>query len=479
MSNIHKNLMYLQMRLPNLESVLKDADEEFADALSDRIDSCISSLLSEGAGVALEGGQLEALQSHWEAIKKSIKPQAHIDTHELIEDIEKIRASLMPSISAQQASPTSYVADEIFPEEEVAQLERSSRYAHIQQHRPKLIPAFKHILTQAHNGIYGERIRQLLIESAPELTELRPLLRMMLVEIVEDPERAPEFVGDLKKLDRLKDLLPDSPRERAELRESIILGELPKAYEVLEKELNHLTALYSAQNQGELDKDFKDIIQVLFGEVLSGNEFSINSSLGSLAFRLETVPENIRPDQVNSWLQSIPEPHLVSHINLRSSDIEIWPSALSRFTRLIELDLSDNPIQNIPSNIAEFSDLKVLDFSRTNIQTLPLEIGQLVKLESFSAQQTKLQALPREIWDLEKLNYLDLGKNKLQSISQDISNLRSLQVLNLSYNQIAEFPQEMQELKHLHTLHVQGNSIRGRPPVLDHMPWITSVEWRI
>ncbi len=386
MPNIQTDLMYLHARLSNLDSTLEEADDELALALVDKIDRRISNLL----GAEVEGEvheEIQVLKGRWEAIKGRIKPKAHIDTCELVGNIERIRAALISS-SDHLEQDLAGADRELSPVEELAEIQAAARYRNIKWKSPKLIAAFEYILTQAIQGVYGERIQKLLDESSPLVIELRPLLRMVILEVVDDILSAPEFISELQDLEPLKKLLPESAEERAELREAIILGELLGDDQALEQELNRLTGLYSAQNQSQLEGEFKDIAQFLFHVILRGETLSTDSGIGMPLFRSETFPEDGAPGEVNSWLESLPE--------------EIW-----NLDKLKYLDLGGNRLTDIPKEIKQLTSLDALNLSHNQIADLPQEMQELRRLNTLYIARNSMAGIPVVLGEMPWIHLSD------------------------------------------------------------------------
>jgi hypothetical protein len=156
----------------------------------------------------------------------------------------------------------------------------------------------------------------------------------------------------------------------------------------------------------------------------------------------------------------LPNPHLLTHLNLSSAfQLEVTPE-IGIMTSLTHLRLNDNVFYSIPEDIGNLTKLICLDLCGNYLEYLPNTIGNLTNLKYLNLSQNYLKEIPISFGKLKNLIELDLSYNNEHkydlyehhprfihddSVSNNIGNLKgpqlkvigemtSLNELNLSHN---------------------------------------------
>lgn len=455
MSSIQTDLNYLRMRLPSLEAALANATSETAENLVKNIDLHIGNIIINARGNADLQGQVEAFKNQWDSIKGTICPKAKVNTSDLTKGIETIRQAFLASNSSGSNPTPQASALPANPPERTAEAEffahsNHQSYCRMCESQPKLVTAFRDVLTLATEGTYGDRIQTLAKEFAPEFIEVRPLLRTILLETVENPKFSPEIIEQmgLEKLDKLKELLllifpaNISPKEKADLTEALILGNLPLHYKNLEQELNRLTSLYTALPS--LGSGFQILSQTLFSYMTSHT--SDGPRLQSkLSTGLTKPPVHISGNEaINRWLEGLENPDSITGLDLESCCLNICPASLIRFPHLKSLRIGHNRLESLPPDFSEqLPNLIYLRATHNKIRSLP-ELPP--NLKGVTMGNNLFNEFPQSFLMLQKIEVLQIPGCAIGSIPDAVADMPELEYLNLKRNGLTQenIPEKVQ-----------------------------------
>jgi len=162
-------------------------------------------------------------------------------------------------------------------------------------------------------------------------------------------------------------------------------------------------------------------------------------------------------------LQKVPDPKVVTKIDLSRRDIKELPEILQNFTSLEELDLDSNELELLPDWIVDLKKIKRLSIRENKLKTFPVEIEKLLMLEHLYLDNNNLESLPDSIGDLVNLEQFSVESNKLTALPDSMQNLTKLVGLYLSDNEIESLPNWINHLKNIADLGISYNKLKSLP----------------